>query len=142
MARLRWRSVHSSSEFKMHDGHKNHFIDFALTDPSNSAAGLLIIAVKDVDHHMSFATLNLTPSQAVALDDMDLKTAQMMENFVTTIFETGGTYTWQIHRIEPGILKDKNALGIHARDADGRTGGNIDDFFVSRIFVVYTSDSD
>jgi hypothetical protein len=143
MARLRWRSVQSSGEFKMEDAVKNHFLDFGLTDPDNSAAGLLIIAVKDVDHHKSFVTLNLTKGQAVKLDDMSLELAQTMDNnFVSTIFNTGSTYTWQIHRISPGILKGTNSLGIHARASDGTTAGNIDDFFVSRVFVVYTSTSE
>jgi hypothetical protein len=135
--KLSWRSVQSTGSFQMHNT-LNIYKDFSVTTPLPSAAALLIIAVRQVDFHMkNFVSLN---GQVDGLEDMSFDVAKEQSYFVTPIFQnTSDNYGWQIHRISPGLLRDgTNHLGIHARDSEGRAAIDVDDFWVSRIFVVYT----
>ena len=127
----------SSGSKEMSDSHKNDFTSFSLSEaPDNSAAALLIIAAKNVNEERSFITVNSGNID----DDTSFDEAADQPYFVTRFTSTGSTFTTQVHRIAPGRLQNgSNHLGIHARAADGTTSGNIDDFEVARIFLVYTT---
>ena len=147
MGRLHWRSILSSGSQKLQDTPgRNAFLEFSLNDPDPSAAALLIMAARAVHEERSYITINMDRSAAPKLDDLNFEVASKQEYFVSRVLSTGGgsSFIPQFHRISPGRLKDgpENWIGIHARAADGTTNGNIDDFEVARIFLVYTSTDD
>jgi len=139
---LWWQSILSSGQRELDDSHKNNFVDFALpVPPVEAASALLILAAKNISSEKNFLTLNMTQSQAVEFDDMSHAFAKNKSFFVNEFFSTGSKYTVQIHRVKPGQLKSgANNLGIHARDNNGDAiVGNIENFEVARIFVLYTT---
>lgn len=141
---LRWRSVLSSGSITMGDTNENEFRSFNLTvPPSDSAAALLMFSGKNVDFERNFVTVNMP--NAAALDDISHNAANDHDWFVSRILPTGGHWTGQTHRINPGILRaGANHFGVHARTSDGTakasTAENADDFQIARVFVLYTQD--
>jgi hypothetical protein len=140
MTRLTWKSNLSSGSRELNDSRKNSFFDFELTNPPvDSAAALLILAAKNVDEEKSYITINMGKG-AAELDDLSFDEAEDQPFFVSRILSTGSHYSTQVHRVPTGRLKSgANHLGIHAKTADGKTLGNIEDFEVARIFIVYTT---
>jgi hypothetical protein len=137
-----WQSILSSGARVLDDSHRNSFVDFALPVPPVAAASaLLILAAKNIGAEKNFLTLNMSPSQAVEFDDMSHAFAKDKSFFVNEFFSTGSKYTVQIHMVKPGQLKSgANNLGIHARDNNGNAIiGNIENFEVARIFLIYTT---
>ena len=144
MRTLTWRSILSSGKITVGDTRRNHIQDFTLSRaPVNSAAALLIMDARNVDHEKSFVTIN--QANPAALDDISHDEAKSHDWFVSRIPSTGSKYTMLIHRIKPGVLRDgANHFGVHARSSTGiskaTTAVNLDDFHVARVFVVYTTE--
>ena len=103
-----------------------------------TASALLVLMAKDVDDGYNFVTLNAEGRERDQINSAPYSSAKNSANYVGRLLQTGDRWSMQILRVPRGVLKPTgNTLGIHSRSSGGGTGGNTDDFSVTRAFLIY-----
>jgi hypothetical protein len=101
--------------------------------------GILMMQTAGIDETQSFVSLNANPDDVLGRDTSD---AQGKLGFVGRLLPHSGNekewvqQTFIIGGAHP-LFPDGNVLRIHSRSVSGKASGNIEDFSVQKIFVLY-----
>lgn len=97
-------------------------------------AGILVFMTKGVENAENFITIN-APAE---VSNQSYDETKDEDYFVGRVVENP-SQTWipQIVRVPSTALSNSITVGFHARNSNGETSGNRDDFDVARVFLLY-----